>query len=234
MEEDYVDKQSVVIVNSVQFSEYTLYLTGPIGSPSNYMDHFSALKMANEGDVVVFHINTPGGDLGTATMMIEHIKACPARVIGVIGIECASAGSAIMLAMDEIRVSELSTVLIHNFSYSVGGSASSVYNHADFNVRLNERWIRATYGDFLPEDKILRVLDGVDVLLDSDQIIEYWNNRDADGSAHISDEILRVLETPVCDHWETDTGNICVLLKFSTEEWSKIKDYKKLSILLDN
>lgn len=176
MSDIYMEQPSKVLVNTMQFSEYTLYITGPITSPDEYMEHFAALKVAQEGDVVTIHLSTPGGDLSTATMLIDHIRDCPARVVGVVGMECASAGSALMVAMDEIRVSELSTALIHSFSYSVGGNAGSVHNHADFNNRLNERWIRATYGDFLPETKILRVLDGIDILLDADQIAEYWNN----------------------------------------------------------
>lgn len=254
MSDDYMEQPSKVLVNTMQFSEYTLYITGPITSPDAYMEHFAALKAAQEGDVVIIHLNTPGGDLSTTTMLIDHIRDCPARVVGVVGMECASAGSALMMAMDEIRVSELSTVLIHSFSYSVGGNAGSVHNHADFNNRLNERWIRATYGDFLPEAKILRVLDGIDILLDADQIVEYWNNmqrirmgRECDseeggdgGGIGIyppydpeeeDGQLVEVVEGQITNSRKVD-GKVRMSVEVSEAVFARIKD-KTLQIVVD-
>ena len=247
MSDDYVEQPSKVLVNTMQFSEYTLYITGPITSPDAYMEHFAALKVAQEGDIVTIHLSTPGGDLSTATMLIDHIRDCPARVDGVVGMDCASAGSALMMAMDEIRVSELSTVLIHGFSYSVGGNAGSVHNHADFNNRLNERWIRATYGDFLPETKILRVLDGIDILLDADQIVEYWNNMqqvrlgdcdsEGDDDAYTSydpeeeDRDVEIVEGEITNSRKVD-GKVRMSVDVSEEVFARIKD-KTLQIAVD-
>lgn len=245
MNDIYMERPSEVLVNTMVFSEYTLYLTGSIEGPENYMEHFAALKAAGEGDIVVFHLNTPGGDLAAATMIIDHIRDCPARVIGVVGMECASAGSAIMLAMDELRVSEMSTALIHSFSYSVGGNASSVHNHADFNIKLNERWIRATYKDFLPEEKILRVLDGIDILLDADQIVEYWNNRERKRSgeedscacedghgigiyppydpSEEDERVFDIYQVPITNH-RTVNGKIRMTVEVEPEVFARIKD----------
>lgn len=246
MSDDYMEQPSKVLVNTMQFSEYTLYITGPITSPDAYMEHFAALKAAQEGDVVIIHLNTPGGDLSTTTMLIDHIRDCPARVVGVVGMECASAGSALMMAMDEIRVSELSTVLIHSFSYSVGGNAGSVHNHADFNNRLNERWIRATYGDFLPEAKILRVLDGIDILLDADQIVEYWNNMQrirlsGEGDSEEDDDpfydleedgqLVEVVEGQITNSRKVD-GKVRMSVEVSEAVFARIKD-KTLQIVVD-
>ena len=250
MSDDYVEQPNKVLVNTMQFSEYTLYITGPITSPDAYMEHFAALKVAQEGDVVTVHLSTQGGDLSTATMLIDHIRDCPAHVVGVVGMECASAGSALMMAMDEIRVSELSTVLIHSFSYSVGGNAGSVHNHADFNNRLNERWIRATYGDFLPEAKILRVLDGIDILLDADQIAEYWNDmqrirlggedcecdsEEGDdcplGHTEEEDQIVEIVMGEITNSRKVD-GKVRMSVSVSEEVFARIKD-RTLQIVID-
>lgn len=247
MSDDYVEQPSKVLVNTMQFSEYTLYITGPITSPDEYMEHFAALKVAQEGDVVTVHLSTQGGDLSTATMLIDHIRDCPAHVVGVVGMECASAGSALMMAMDEIRVSELSTALIHSFSYSVGGNAGSVHNHADFNNRLNERWIRATYGDFLPEAKILRVLDGIDILLDADQIAEYWNNMQRirlggecdpeEGEDYPpydpeeAEQVVEIVEGEITNSRKVD-GKVRMSVSVSEEVFARIKD-KTLQIVVD-
>lgn len=175
MNEMFVSKPSQVITKTVQFTEYSLYLHGEIGEPDNFMEHFAVYKSAGEGDVVRLYVNSLGGSLATGMEYVRHMRECEAKIIAVLGVEVASMASAIALEADEIEIDELSTLLIHSISYGAGGTESSVYSQAVFNNKLNERWVRETYGGFLPEDKILRVLDGVDILLDADQIAEYWS-----------------------------------------------------------
>lgn len=178
MDEEEYTPLTGVLANTYQVTEYYVYLTGVIGTPDMYMDIFSILTSAGENDVVKFYLNSPGGNLATATMIIDHIRECQAHCIGFIGVECASAMSAIALAMDEIVVTDLSTMMVHSFSYSVGGSAGNVHNHADFHLQYNERWIRTTYQYFLTEEEIQRVLVGGELFFNADSIVERWNNRE--------------------------------------------------------
>jgi ATP-dependent protease ClpP protease subunit len=176
MNDMFVPKPSQLITNTMQYTEYNLYLHGKIGDPDDFMEHFSVFKMANEGDVVNLYITSEGGSLSTGMEFIRHMKECRAPIIGILGVEVASMASAIAMECDEIEVDEMTTMLIHSFSYGAIGTESSVYNQAAFNNKLNERWIRKHYSDFLDETQLSDIFKGVDILLNSDEIIERWEH----------------------------------------------------------
>lgn len=177
--EMFIEKPSMCIASSLVVNEYSLYLTGEITAPEDYMEFYAVFKAAGRGDVIRLYISSCGGQLATATLLKTHIEACDAEVVAVLGTDVASAASDIALSCDGIEVNPMSCMLIHNFSYSTGfGHAVSIHNHASFNKELNERWVRGVYGDFLPEETLNKVLDGVDVMLNADQIVEYWNRRE--------------------------------------------------------
>lgn len=176
MNDMFVPKPSQLITNTMQYTEYNLYLHGKIGDPDDFMEHFSVFKMANEGDVVKLYITSEGGSLSTGMEFIRHMKECRAPIIGILGVEVASMASAIAMECDEIEVDEMTTMLIHSFSYGAIGTESSVYNQAAFNNKLNERWIRKHYSDFLDETQLSDIFKGVDILLNSDEIIERWEH----------------------------------------------------------
>lgn len=178
MEEVTIQKPSQLIVRTIQFNEYNLYLHGEIGEPDSMMEHFSVYKTAGENDHINLYVNSVGGSLATGMEYIRHMRECPAKITAIIGVEAASMASAICLEADEIEVDELSTFLIHSFQYGATGSEYSVFNQAQFNKRLNERWIRSHYEDFLSESELEDVFKGVDILLDADEIVEYWNRRE--------------------------------------------------------
>src|SRR5690554_1535368 len=178
MSDMFISKPSQVITQTIQFTEYNLYLHGEIGGPDDFMEHFAVYKMANEGDIVRLYINSQGGSLATGMEYIRHMRECEAKIIAVLGVEVASMASAIALEADEIELDELSTLLIHSISYGAGGPESSVYSQALFNNKLNERWIRSTYEGFLEEDEFADVFKGVDIMLDADQIKDRWNKRE--------------------------------------------------------
>ena len=169
-----VPKPSQVITSTVQYTEYSLYLHGRIGDADDFMEHFSVFKMANEGDVIRLYITSEGGSLSTGMEYIRHMRECRAPIIGILGVEVASMASAIALECDEIEVDEMTTMLIHSFSYGAMGSEASIYNQATFNNKLNERWVRRHYSPFLDDDQLSDVFKGVDILLDSDQIVDRW------------------------------------------------------------
>ena len=176
MKEQLIQKPSQVITNTVQGTEYNLYLHGEIGHPDDFLEHFAVFKSATSNDCIRLWVNSLGGSISTGTEYIQHMRECAAPIIAIIGVDCASMASAITLEADEIEVNEMSTMLAHSFSYGVGGVESHVYNHASFNKRLNERFIRNTYSQFLSSEQLNDVLRGVDVLLTSEEILDCWEN----------------------------------------------------------
>lgn len=174
MSDLFMQRPSQVITNTIQYTEYNLYLHGEIGGADDFMEHFSVFKSAAEGDVIRLYITSEGGSLSTGIEYIRHMRECRAPIIGVLGVEVASMASAIALECDEIEVDEMTTMLIHSFSYGTIDSSPSIFTKASFNNKLNDRWIRKHYGQFLDEIQISDALRGVDILLDCDEIIERW------------------------------------------------------------
>lgn len=149
-----------------------IYLDSEIGSPEKYRETYHALSNASPQDLVMIHINTIGGRLDAGIQLINHIKNCQARVVGVLHMECASMGSAIFLACDDWELNEFSTMMVHSCSYGAAGKQSDIRSRVDFTTAFNERYIRKNYAGFLTEDEINRALKGDDIYFDYEQIAE--------------------------------------------------------------
>lgn len=247
MSDMFVSKPSQVITQTIQFTEYNLYLHGEIGGPDDFMEHFAVYKMANDGDVVRLYINSPGGSLSTGMEYIRHMRECEATIVAVLGVEVASMASAIALEADEIEVDEMSTMLVHSFQYGTQGSEYSVYNQAQFNKRLNERWVKSHFGEFLREEELDDVFKGVDILLDAEEIVERWNGMNG-GEEHCScdeggievypphnpeedGQLVEIVEGEITNSRKVD-GKVRMSVSVSEEVFARIKD-KTLQIVVD-
>lgn len=166
-------KPSQCISKSYVSNEYNLYLHGEISHDADqYLEHFAVYHQAGPDDLIRLWIQSPGGSVAVGNQYIQHMKRCPATIVAVIGMGTASEGTAICLAADEWEVDEMSTFLVHGFSYGTYGHEAQVYNTATFNKKLNERSLRSTYTGFLTEEEILEALKGVDLLFDGEELLD--------------------------------------------------------------
>ena len=168
-----VSKPSQLISKTFVSNEYNLYLHGEISHDADeYLEHFAVYHQAGPEDLIRLWIQSPGGSVSVGHQYIQHMNRCSATIVAVIGMGTASEGTAICLAADDWEVDEMSTFLVHGFSYGTYGHEAQVYNTAAFNKKLNERSLRNTYSGFLKEEEILEALKGVDLLFDGDELME--------------------------------------------------------------
>lgn len=154
-------------------TEYRIRIAREITEPDDFDEEFLALASAMPDDTVVLQLVTPGGDLTTCDMICDAIRECQALTIGHIGIECASAGSAIALACDQWSITPSSTMMIHELQYRpCGGAVSSVRNNHEHIARINEEFVRRTYTGFLTEQEIEQVLDNKELYFYADDLQE--------------------------------------------------------------
>lgn len=166
-------KPSQCISKTFASTEYNLYLHGEIShNADEYLEHFAVYHQAGPDDLIRLWIQSPGGSVAVGNQYIQHMKRCPATIVAVIGMGTASEGTAICLAADDWEVDEMSTFLVHGFSYGTYGHEAQVYNTATFNKKLNERSLRSTYSGFLTEEEILEALKGVDLLFDGEELLD--------------------------------------------------------------
>lgn len=101
-----------------QVTERVLTIDGTIASESWWDDEISPAQFRKElnagtGPVTIW-INSPGGDVFAAAQIYNMIRDYPGKVTAKIDGIAASAASVIAMAADEVLMSPVSTMMIHN------------------------------------------------------------------------------------------------------------------------
>lgn len=148
------------------------YLPQVIEELKDYIDFFRAVRDAKADDIVNVHINCYGGQVDVAFNIIDVLKETAAQVkIFVEGV-CASAATMIMLAGQDIEVSEHARIMIHAWSGGFWGK----WNEQIASFKFDETWMQQKFRDiykgFLTREEIESVLAGQDIYFDADETVE--------------------------------------------------------------
>lgn len=176
--EDYVEDQALSNVERLFFTEhedgrvYEYYLMGRIGDPENYLDLCMTLRTAKADDQVIIRINSLGGQVRTGSMIINAIKESEATVLGFIEADCGSMATFIFLACDAWAASPYAEWFSHTFSSGNFGKESETFESAQFMRKQTHKRIREEYHGFLTEEEIAGVLQGTDIYLDADEVMD--------------------------------------------------------------
>jgi ATP-dependent protease ClpP protease subunit len=155
----------------------TAYITGPVAEPSNYNELCYLLAHASSSTTVTLHINTPGGIIDSAFMIVSAIKQSEAKVIGVLSGTVASAGTLIAMACHEIVATDHLSFMIHNYSGGMAGKGHEMKARQKFTDKhLNEAF-KAFYSGFLTIDEMERVIEGTDFWMGSEEVRQRWSER---------------------------------------------------------
>lgn len=125
----------------------TLYLDGYIAEDSWFDDEispkqFKAELYASEGDVTVF-LNSPGGDVFAASQIYTMLKEYPGNITVKIEGLAASAASVIAMAADEVFMSPVAMMMIHNPATVVFGEVTDLQSGIDMLSEVKESIINA-------------------------------------------------------------------------------------------
>lgn len=159
------------IYTSVIAHIHELYLVGELGDAEGYIEWFHLIRHANADDVIVIHINCPGGDGATAIQFMRVIQECEATVIASIEGDCMSAATMIALSCDQFIIADHSRFMVHNYSAMAMGKGNEMYDHITAERTWSEKLIKDSYQDFLTDSEILQVLEGKDFWLAKDDVL---------------------------------------------------------------
>ena len=149
----------------------TAYLTDTIEAPSEYNELCHLLKTASPAEVFTLVLNTPGGYIDSAIMIVDAIKASKAKVIAEISGTVASAGTVITLACDEVRIADHTGFMIHNYSASFGSSKGhELKAYQEFTDKTLNEAFRSFYKNFLTEKEMDAVIDGKDLWMNKAEV----------------------------------------------------------------
>ena len=155
---------------------YEYYLVDDIGEASDYIELCDVLRSASPNDEILIRINSGGGSLATANMVVNAIRESQAHVHGFIESTCASAATLIYLACHSYSLSEDADMMIHTSSSLYGGKEHEQHSYVTFSRKKIHKMVRDRYAGFLTEKEIENVLNGQDYYFDSEEIAERLEN----------------------------------------------------------
>lgn len=142
----------------------TLYLDGYIAQESWWDDEISPKQFKSEleeadSDITVW-INSPGGDVFAASQIYNMIKEYKGKVTVKIDGLAASAASVIAMAGDEVLMSPVAMLMVHNPATLVFGEESDMKRCIEMLSEVKESIMNAyETKTSLPRDKISKMMD---------------------------------------------------------------------------
>lgn len=177
---------------------HNFYIYGVIEEhDENVVDAIMTLDLASEHDIVNIFINTPGGSLTTTISLVHAMMRTDATVITHADGEVASAGTLIFFAGQSYVVYPYSTLMVHDYSGGVDphGKGNENLKRLIAGNNLINRMTKDLYIPVFTEEEVIEILEGKDVYLDSDELIEriknaYNKEESEEESEELSDQMI--------------------------------------------
>lgn len=175
-------------------------------SPAYYRNVTQRIRDSNEGDVVRYIINSPGGRLDGLMSLLSSMLKTEATTEAHIDGFCDSASSFLAMHCDNIYVSPYASMLVHHVTYGIGGKAADIHLHVTHFNTYSEQFFKDTYQHFLTEEEIQKCLDGYQLYLNAEQITERLQNKFAILQAEEDEECNGDCEGCVCHEVEGEVA----------------------------
>lgn len=156
---------------------YNVFIDKTISDPEYYSDLITLLFESRQDDEINIFFNTGGGQIDTATSIIEGIKNCDALVTGIIIGECSSAASMIALSCHEISVMDNAYMMVHTSRVGVCGTLKNSKDHMDFISENSNKYFEKVYEGFLTDEELGNMKLGVEYWFGADEIKRRLQNR---------------------------------------------------------
>ena len=176
---------------------YEYFIFGEVGDPQNYIPMIETLDSCEENDVVNIRINTVGGNLDTAISIIHAIRRSKAKVIGHADGYVYSAGSAILFSCPNLVINEYSSFMFHDANHGIFGKLNETYVSVGAVKDILSRIYHDVYSSVFTKEEIESILEGKDVYLNADQVLERINQR----SDEINVDLVESSSVLVPDGW---------------------------------
>jgi ATP-dependent protease ClpP protease subunit len=177
MHEDLTLPNSNIRPAKVAAHVYEFYISGEITEPSNYIDMFDIIRHSRYDDTVKIYVNSYGGDLFTAIQFLRVLSESQANVVVSIEGACMSAATLLFLSADSVEITPHSSIMIHDYSSGTFGKGGEMHRQIQHERKWSETLFREVYEDFLTEEEITSVIDGKDIWLEADDVMQRMQSR---------------------------------------------------------
>ena len=156
---------------------HVLKFDSQIDEPDNYSYFCDVLLQASEDDIVEIYFSTRGGNGESMITLMNLLRNCKAETHGYLMSSAHSAGSYLYLNCDVCHVGKYVSMLCHQVSYGTAGSHHEIKAMVDHIHKEETNLVRDTYKHFLSEEEIESLMNGKQIWLYEDEIIERLENR---------------------------------------------------------
>lgn len=143
-----------------------------VKGPSYYRNVAQAIRDSDEGDLIRFFLNSPGGRLDGLMSLLSSMWKTDATTEAHIDGFCDSASSMLAMHCDNVYVSPMASMLVHQVQYGIGGKSADIQAHVAHFTNYSETFFRDTYRYFLTDEEIQKCIDGYQLYLNAEQIAE--------------------------------------------------------------
>ena len=179
-------------------SQYSINVSQVFGSPYTFDEAIHILGVASPDDIIVFQINSDGGQLYSLIALQNVIRSSQAQIhMNLIGM-AASAGGALFLTegVSSYGVGDNTCLMIHNMLCGTGyDDTHKIVTRAEHNKKINDRFVRETYLNFLSETEIQSVLDGKEIYLEDHEIKARLEKRESLRESEYQASVQKAIET---------------------------------------
>lgn len=162
------DKTVPIVANGKVVS---VFLNDEIYEPGAYNELCYTLENTT-ADSVRLYINNGGGQLDAMLSIIASMKRCSCEITGVLSGTVASAATMIALQCDKLEVADHTSFMIHSASGGTSGKSHETKAYMEFNDKNLKEVFNSIYKGFLTESEIKKVLDGKDMWMGKDEVVE--------------------------------------------------------------
>lgn len=155
-----------VFSTKMEIGKHIIKIDEEIGEASEYRDVIDVLLTSNPCDQIEIILQTHGGSVETAMMIVEAMRMSQADINVTVTGACHSAGTLIALNALSVRICDNAEFMIHSASWGVWGSSHNVKKQNDFIFEQMCALVDDTYEGFLTPSEIKEMKRGE----------EYWFN----------------------------------------------------------
>lgn len=134
----------------------------------------NVLEEASENDVVQIELTTIGGSLSAVLPLIHAMKHRKCHVHILAG-DVASAGTFLLMLADSVEIIDGATIMFHEIQYGASSAGNkNIHTRVNYLDKLNLKFLKDMYSDFLTEEELDDLLKGVEVWMTSDEFMQRY------------------------------------------------------------
>lgn len=178
---------------------YTINISQVFGDAYTFDEAIHILGIATPEDHIIVQINSDGGNLYSLIAFRNALRATQAQVhMNLLGMAASAGGALFLEEAHTYTVHDDSCLMIHNMLCGTGyDDTHKIVTRAEHNKKINDRFVRSTYLNFLTQKEIESVLEGKEIYLEDFEVRERLTKREELKAQKAAQDIQDAIDSPL-------------------------------------